>query len=255
VGSKLANSSRAPSGAPDVLCRPIVCSWFAERRAVPHLDEHPDAPRDEVRAASEPCRLAPAVAADPAGEVPNRVEGDLRVVGARLHAEVATASGRIELVARQSRQVTQRRRAVAPEPEALVEHRRAEAERDREVGRREPSRLARVLERRQRLGPGVAEGASARHALRRGRPRPEQFAQVRATQAVGDVEGGEVQPVLRGGGDAGLVGSVEGDDLIAGVGRRRLVLAAERKPGAAGRGGESAGAERGEQRAARDGHR
>jgi hypothetical protein len=46
---------------------------------------------------------------------------------------------------------------------------------------------------------------------------------------------------------------VEGDDLVAGVGRR-LVLATKRVPGAAGRGGEAAGAERGEQRTARDRH-
>ena len=44
-----------------------------------------------------------------AGQVADRVHGDLRVVGAGLHAQVAAGPGRVELVAREVRQVAQRR--------------------------------------------------------------------------------------------------------------------------------------------------
>ena len=69
--------------------------------------------------------------ADP-GEVADRVHRDLRVVGAGLHAQVAVAARRVEVVGREVRQLAQRGRLAAREPEAvlavLLEQRRAEAE-------------------------------------------------------------------------------------------------------------------------------
>jgi len=58
-----------------------------------------------------------------------------------------------------------------------------------------------------------------------------------------------VQPILRGGGDPRLRGAVERDDLVV-AGRRRGVVA-ERVARSAGGDGDSAGAQRGEQLAAR----
>jgi hypothetical protein len=44
-------------------------------------------------------------------EVADGVERDLRVVGARLDAEVAAAAGRVELVAREGWEIHERRRS------------------------------------------------------------------------------------------------------------------------------------------------
>ena len=62
------------------------------------------------------------------------MDGDLRVVGAGLHAQVAAGAGRVEGVAREVRQVLQRRRLPVSEAEPIAavgvtEQRRAEAER------------------------------------------------------------------------------------------------------------------------------
>ena len=55
-------------------------------------------------------------AAGDAGEVADRVEEHLRVVTTRLHAEVAAATVGIELVARERRQVDERRRPSTARP-------------------------------------------------------------------------------------------------------------------------------------------
>ena len=101
----------------------------------------------------------------------------------------------------------------------------------------------------------VAHRAPGRHALGRLRPRAQQPAQVLCAQALFDIEGGEVQPVLRGRGDPGLVTPVEGDRR---VGRARLlgVVLAAQDEAAARRGGDPAargGREQGPSRQA--GHR
>jgi hypothetical protein len=70
-------------------------------------------------------------AARDAREVADGVEGDLRVVRARLHADVAAGEVGIELVPRQRRQRRERLGLPAREPEAVLarvrEERRAEA--------------------------------------------------------------------------------------------------------------------------------
>ena len=48
------------------------------------------------------------------------MHGHLRVVGARLHAQVAVDAGRVEVVAGEVRQLAQRRRPPAGEPEAVL---------------------------------------------------------------------------------------------------------------------------------------
>ena len=93
----------------------------------------------------------------------------------------------------------QRRRALRRQPEPLVEQRRPEAEGDREAGGLEAERLAGVVGRRERLGVRRAGRLAGGHP--RGGRRP--VAQQRAQVGVGrDVEGGEVEAVLRGRGDA-----------------------------------------------------
>ena len=106
------------------------------------------------------------------------------------------------------------------EAEAVVEQRGAEADGDGEVGGPRSS-----------ASPVSSGGASCEAAA----PAPigwppaivaaaavhsrEQLAQLGRRGAVGDVEGGEVQPILGGRGDAGLVLAVEVDDVAVAVGR------------------------------------
>ena len=86
------------------------------------------------------------------GQVADRVHRHLRIVGTGLDAEVAVGPGRIEVVGREVRQPSQRRRLPTGEPEpvlaAAAEQARAEAEGDRQAGRRQPDRLAGVVGRR-----------------------------------------------------------------------------------------------------------
>ena len=106
--------------------------------------------RDEVRPKpSWDQRMHDDAAADP-GEVADGVEGDLRVVGAGLHAEVAAAALGIELVAGQRRELDQRRRALSARPKRSAPSRSKnvgpEAERDRQLRGRQAEGLAGVLE-------------------------------------------------------------------------------------------------------------
>ena len=246
-----------------------------QRRAVPDLDQHADAPGDEVRAAGEPAlirrRRHPDVLREPVGvleldvvravleahqvarrvlraarrrraaeaelrpahhdaataearQVAHRVERDLRVVGAGLDAEVAAALRRVERVLGERRQLLQRGGALALEAEAaLLEQRRADAERDREPRRRQPDRLARVVGRRVRVVVGRARRQSGGHQRRRLRPRPQQVGEILA-RVGDDVERREVQPILSGRGDARLVRPVERDRV---AGRRRVAVVGE----------------------------
>ena len=94
-----------------------------------------------------------------------------------------------------------------------------------------PERLAGVVRRRQRLAVDVARPGGRRSSRsRRRRPRAQQLAQVAARTSVVDVEGGEVQPVLRGRGDARLVAPVERRRSASArrARRRRSRLAAQR---------------------------
>ena len=58
-------------------------------------------------------------AASDARQVADGVERDLRVVGTRLHHQVAAAAGGLDLVAREARQVDERFRALRRQPEAV----------------------------------------------------------------------------------------------------------------------------------------
>ena len=82
------------------------------------------------------------------------------------------ADGRIERVAGQRRQVGQRGRSLAGQPEPVVEQRRPEADGDREVGRAQPERLAGVDRRRcrARCRPRRSAGPAVIRERRR-RPR------------------------------------------------------------------------------------
>ena len=137
------------------------------------------------RRAAEP-ELRPAHDDDTAAdsrEVADGVEGDLRIVGARLHAEVAAGAGRIERVARERRQLDERPRTPGLEPETVVtaerEERRAEAEGHRQPRAREPDRLAGIV-RRSALDvvdgpagfPAVIRAAASVHARMRSRTSP-----------------------------------------------------------------------------------
>ena len=148
---------RPAEGRAVALVAPDGCLLVGQRRAVPRLEEHADAPRHQVAAAAHPCRdrrthrptrgrpaprrprpctlLVPSLnpwrlrgvvwpclgggrapeahlaqrstrrALGLAGEVAQRVVGDLRIVGAHLHAEVTAAEPGLELVAGERRQI------------------------------------------------------------------------------------------------------------------------------------------------------
>ena len=140
------------------------------------------------------------------------MHGDLRVVGARLDAQVAARGIRIEVVAEERRQPLERGRALRGDAVAIdaveLEQRRAEAERDRQVARGKPQRLAGVV--RRRLGraadrAGRADLEPLGHAGGRVRPVLQQRHEVVAVGARHHVERGEVQVVLDGRRDARLV--------------------------------------------------
>ena len=142
---------------------------------------------------------------------------DLGVVGAGLHAQVAPAAGGVEPVAGEVGESRERGRSARRESESvgavgIGEQRRSEPERDRECARVEPERFTGVApagrgrprrprRRRWRRGPGSSAAAASVQAAEQ----PRQLVAV-----VGDhVERGEVQVVLGGGDDAGLVRPVE----------------------------------------------
>jgi len=149
-----------------------------------------------------------------AREVADGVYGDLRIVRARLHAQIPFGARRLQGVGGEVRQPPQATGLPVRQAEPVVavlvaEQRRAEAEGEREPGRREAERLAGVGGRgvvRQRRP--TAHRAAPGHLRRRGRPGLEQRHELGPRRG-GHVEGGEVQPVLRRGDDAGLVLAVE----------------------------------------------
>ena len=170
------------------------------------------------------------------GQVADRVHGDLRVVGARLHHEVAVAAGGVEVV---GREVRERRRAPPGSRSARPnrsspgvpsgaggadEQRPPEAERDRQARGRQVGGLAGVVRRcvvrarRRAERPGRQPLGQPRGD--RG-PRPQQLDQLVA-RGRREVERGEVEPVLRGRHDAGLV-------------RARERVGARRRPPCGGR--------------------
>lgn len=174
--------------------------------------------------------------ADP-GEVADGVHRDLRVVRARLDAQVAAAAGRVEIVAGELRQIDERLRAPVLEAEPpLGEQGGTEADGQGEPGRLEPQRLAGVV--RWCFGETavrpVADRVTVRHALGGPRPLLEQRDQLGPVLRR-HVERGEVQPVLDGGGDTGLVHTVERHRGAAVRGRHGVVLRTHRGDRATGR--------------------
>src|SRR5580698_2665836 len=145
--------------------------------------------------------------ADP-GQVADGVEGHEGVVCAGLDAQVAAGVAGVEVLVGQRRQLAESRGLAVGEAEPVIEQRRSIAEGDGQLGDRRADGLARVDWRR--VGPGVLPDELPRgHGGGRGRPRPEQVAQVGAGSAGDDVERAERQPVLGRSGDAGLVRPVE----------------------------------------------
>ena len=159
-----------------------------------------------------------AAAAD-AREVAHGVEGDLRVVGAGLDADVAAALRRVERVVAERRQLLQRRRALRRE--AVAASSNSDGPRPKViVSRAVCSPTASPVSCGGAFGSSLIgpAGSAGGHQRRRGRPGAQQVLDVLAR--VGhDVEGREVQPVLRGRGDAGLARAVERDRV---AGRRRV---------------------------------
>ena len=97
-----------------------------------------------------------------AGEVADRVHGDLRVVGAGLHAQVAVAARGVEVVGREVRQRLSAagRRSASPNrslPSAFSKRVGPEAEGDREPGRR-GARSPRRCRRRAVVGARAPVG-------------------------------------------------------------------------------------------------
>ena len=126
----------------------------------------------------------------------------------------------VQLVGRERRDRPQGRRALAAQPEAGAVSNRLGPKPKVTVRLRgqQADRLAGVVGRRQLEVVDVADHLAGGHFGRRPRPLPHQLAQLGRGSSVEQVEGGEVEAVLGGGGDPGLVLAVEGDR--AGAARR-----------------------------------
>ena len=156
------------------------------------------------------------------------MHGDLGVVGARLDAEVAAAALGLQRVALEARQRLERRGPARGQAEAvgaggIREESGTEAEGDREPARGQAERLARVDRRRvvgASDGPALGDLEALGEAGRGIRPLGEQLDEPVTVERRRDVERGEVQAVLRGGDDAGLVSAEERVDGCPGAGRR-----------------------------------
>ena len=160
-----------------------------------------------------------------AGQVADRVHRDLRVVRARLHADVAAALGGVEDLVGELRQIGQRGWALVGDTEpvlaVLLEERRPEPDRQCQLRRGQAQRLTGIVRRRVGIAADRPVGhrlLAARHPLGHLGPLLQQSDDVVAIVRR-DVERAEVHPVLLRRDDAGLA------------------LAAERRPVGAGRPG------------------
>ncbi len=152
-----------------------------------------------------------------AAQVADRVDGDLRVVGARLDAEVAAGEAGLQVVSREAGQLLQLGRPTVGDAEAVgavlgAEERGAEPEGDREPAGGEPERFSGVDRGSER---GTVDGATRRdllplrHPCRGDAPVLEQLDELLPGGARRHVVGGEVQPVLSRRRDPALVRSGE----------------------------------------------
>ncbi|CAB4914100.1 unannotated protein [freshwater metagenome] len=209
--------------------------------------------RGRRRRPAEPqLRPADADQADPdPGQVADGVHGHLRVVGAGLDAQVPAADRRVDQVAGEAGQLDQRRGLPVGDAEPVrpvggAEQGGPEPDGQRQPGRRQTQRLAGVVRRRVLVAPHRTDRAGV---LPPGHPpggrRPVLQQADEGVPVVGDdVEGDEVQPVLGGGHDAGLVVAVELHGVLTGCGGGRLRLAAGR-PAARAQGDGTGGADTG----------
>ena len=108
------------------------------------------------------------------GQIANSVKRDLRVIRARLDADVTARAGGVELVARERRQLGQGGGTLVGEPIATIEEPGAEAECQRHVRRSETLGFARVGGRRVLHRISVPETRARRHARSRGGPGPKE---------------------------------------------------------------------------------
>ena len=159
-----------------------------------------------------------------AAQVADRVHHDLRVVGARLDAEVAVTDRVLEEVERERRQRGERLGSPGGDAERVtfpVEQRGAQAEGQREVVRAESERLAGVVRRSEGRAVGgtrLADLLPGGELCRCRGPVLQQRDELLATGTCCHVEAREVQVLLHGRGDAGLVLAVEVVGRAAGVG-------------------------------------
>ncbi len=162
------------------------------------------------------------------------MHGHLGVVRAGLHAQVAAAAGGIELVGGEVRKLAKGGGSPGGQAEpvgavGVLEQAGPEAEGEGQLGRRQPERLAGVGGRGHvGLRPVAADRASLSHPRGRPGPRAQQVDECLAGVG-GDVEGGEVQPVLGRRDDAGLMSSAVAG--IERVGARRRCRGAGRVRG------------------------
>ena len=168
-------------------------------------------PKSETKPACTQRMLA--IAIGEPRELPHGVEGDLRIVGAGLHVEIAAGARRDQLIAGEMRQVDEAPSASAPEAVAvdavLLEQAGAEAERHRQPRRRQgPARRTDRPERRNRRRPGISTGLPSLIGARRPRSRPQQRLDVVALRRR-EVERGDIGVRLRGRDHAALMRAEE----------------------------------------------
>ena len=142
------------------------------------------------------------------------MEGDLRVIGAGLDAEVAAGVGRLQLVAREVRQVGEFGRAQVLHFQ-LAEEAGADAKGEGEVVRVEAVCFAGVGRRDVEVFAVGFDVFAAGEVQAVGRPHLEHFLDFFAVIAV-QVGDEEVDMFLCRGSDARLVAAVEGDFVMRG---------------------------------------
>lgn len=146
------------------------------------------------------------------------MDRDLRIVGAGLDGDVATAARRIEVVGGKVRQIHQRGGPEVGEAEAVVEQRRSETDGEGQPGGRKVQCFTGVARRSVSAvaGRAVLGGFEAgSHAFGHRGPRRQQRDQLVAV-ASGHIEGDEVHAILRGSDDPGLMFAAERDHGVGG---------------------------------------
>ena len=198
-------------------------------------------------------QLGPAdarLAESDAGQVPDRVDCHLRVVGAGLDHDVAAGASGLEIIAGEVRQVDECVRAASVQAEAglavLLEQARAEPEGEGELSGPQVQGLARVLGRGV---VGAVDGARAARAAPGGHrlggsgpvlQEPDELGAVLGD----DVESCNVKAVLGRRDDAGLAVAVERDDVAGRRERSGRCLDGVVAEEACGQSGDGAGAAR-----------